>query len=83
MDNRKDARSLTLLTGKVVAPSTRDSVDCAVLNISQSGACILIPKNTEISEPFILEIDHDLQARNCRIAWRSGCRVGLVFDGAE
>jgi hypothetical protein len=83
VDYRKNARSLTLRTGKVHALRAPNSIDCAVLNISQSGACILVPDGTEISESFVLEIDHDRQVRNCKVAWRDGCRIGLKFDDLE
>lgn len=82
-DSRKNARNLTLLTGKVLASSAPTSVDCAVLNISQTGACILVPNGTEIADALVLKIDRDPDAHNCKIAWRAGCRVGLKFEGQD
>jgi hypothetical protein len=82
-DNRRSDRTLTLLTGKVLAPSLPHSVDCAVLNISQSGACILVPKDAEISERFVLQIDDDRRSCTCKMVWRNGSRIGLTFDGPE
>ena len=79
VDNRKSTRELTLLTGRLLSPFAANSIDCAVLDISQSGACILLPKGTEAPDAFVLEIDRDPRARNCRIVWRNGCRMGVVF----
>ena len=80
-DGRKNDRKLTLVTGRVLAPSiAADPIPCAVLNISQSGACILLPEGTQMSESCILEIDHDPGARKCKRVWQSGCRVGVTFN---
>jgi len=79
VENRRTARKLTLLTGKVLASSDARPVDCAVFNISRSGACILVPKGTRIAESFVLRIDHDPRARACKLIWRNGSRVGLTF----
>ena len=83
LDKRKSARNLTLRTAKVLVRSPPCSIDCAVLDISQSGACILVPNDVEMPEAFVLQIDHDSQARSCKIAWRNGCRIGLMFEGCE
>jgi PilZ domain len=83
MDNRRHVRDLTLLTAKVSARSTASPINCAVLNISESGACILVPAGADISETFVLAIDPDRRSRNCRTVWRNGCLVGLKFDEPE
>ena len=83
MESRKDARSLTLRTAKVRAPTAQSAVNCAVLNISVSGACILVPEGAVIPDMFALEVDDESKVRNCKVVWRNGSRIGLTFDGLE
>jgi hypothetical protein len=80
MDNRRAQRQLTLRTGRILAASAQDLVDCAVLNMSRSGACILVPAGTMVLENFELAIDCEDTVRACEVVWRDGPRVGLKFE---
>ena len=80
MDKRRAQRHLTLRTGRILAEDGQGTVDCAVLNISQTGACILVPAGTMIPEGFELAIDCETMVRNCQVVWRDGPRIGLSFD---
>ncbi len=77
-ENRKISRELILQTARIRVPD-QDAIDCAVLNISKSGACILVPAGAEISDFFELAIDHEEAIRQCRRVWQDGARVGVTF----
>jgi hypothetical protein len=79
VESRNSPRELILQTARIRAADRTDVVDCAVLNISESGACILVPAGAEISEMFELAIDHEEAIRHCRRIWQDGARLGVTF----
>ncbi len=83
LENRKSARRLTFRTGRITAPEGPDQIACAILDISSSGACILVPNDAEISEVFELAIDREDAVRRCRRVWRRGARIGIAFLAPE
>jgi hypothetical protein len=78
-ESRSNERLLTLQTGKISIRGECDQIDCAVLNISVSGACILVPADVTIAEFFQLAIDCEHAIRHCRLVWRQGSKIGIVF----
>jgi PilZ domain len=83
LENRNNERHLTLRTGKIILANEPDHIDCAVLNISRSGACILVPAGAAVSDFFELAIDCEEAPRNCRRVWQDGCRIGVAFSDGE
>jgi hypothetical protein len=83
-ENRRNDRQLTFRTGKISGVDASDQIDCAVLNVSRSGACILVPDGATVAEIFELVIDREDGRRVCRRIWQDGSRIGLAFmDGME
>jgi hypothetical protein len=79
LDRRQNSRSLTLKTGKIRSWDAASDVDCAILNISETGACILVPASAAIPDVFRLAVDFDPNAYACKVVWRSGNRIGVSF----
>ena len=79
LENRQSTRQLTLRTGRITAVDAPNQIDCAILNLSRSGACILVPDGCEVVELFELVIDREHGHRNCRLIWRNGSRIGVEF----
>lgn len=53
--------------------------DGAVLNMTTMGARVDIPPDHDLPDRFyMLMPDHRIQP--CRIVWREGIRVGLLFE---
>jgi len=52
--------------------------ECAVKDVTESGATILLPAPDEFPETFRLQIDSG-QERTCRIAWRKDSEIGVEF----
>ena len=75
---RKHERKLTLKTGKLHSDMFVAPVLCAVVNISEGGACILVPDGIEAPLDFRLEFDDGAQY-DCRVCWRSQNRVGVMY----
>jgi PilZ domain len=83
LENRKSTREMTLQTAKIRADGETDGIDCAVLNISRTGACILVPPGAAISDAFELVIDGEEGIRTCRRVWQDGARIGVTFATTE
>lgn len=76
-DRRQQPRHLTLRTGKIHGAGTASEIDCAIFDISDGGACLLLPKGVEVADTFLLTVDPTGVSYACRVAWRAGHRVGV------
>jgi hypothetical protein len=74
---------MTLQTAKILAAGETDGIDCAVLNISETGACILVPPAVAISDTFELAIDSEEAIRTCSLVWQDGARIGVTIATGE
>jgi hypothetical protein len=82
-DHRKHPRQLTLQTAKIFIDSHSPAIPCAVLNISDGGACVLLPTKTYVPSFFDMAIDHKNTLYECRVAWRRGDKVGVAFAASK
>ncbi len=83
MEQRRHPRQLVLKTGKLDCAGEGGMVDCALLNISRSGACVLVPDSAAIPNSISMIIDGDNVVRRCNVAWRAGARIGVAFVSHE
>ena len=79
LESRREYRELTLKTAKIFLDRQTTAIDCAILNISIGGACIMVPTDAKIPDKFDLTTDHDGMIRTCAVAWRAGSRIGVSF----
>lgn len=79
-EHRRHPRELVLRTGKLDCAGDGGTIDCALLNISRSGACVLVPEGAVIPDSVSMIIDGDNEVRHCSVAWRVGARIGVAFD---
>lgn len=77
LERRTHPRSLTLKTGKIVGAHGADNLDCAILNISDGGALVLVSDPTAVPQTFLLEVDPTQVVYVCERMWIEGKRVGL------
>jgi len=82
LDHRRYPRDLVLKTGRIHLADQPD-IDCAILNIAPTGACVLVPDRTDVPDLFDLRIDPDEAVRRCRVVWRDGAKVGFEFVDGE
>ena len=80
LEERLSPRDLTLKTAKIVSDKTTTAIDCAILDVSAAGACVLVTDIAAVPDKFELVIDPDGAKRNCNVAWRSGKRIGLSWS---
>jgi hypothetical protein len=78
-EQRRNNRVLVLKSASIRCAGDMPAIDCAVLNVSPSGACILIPTNVTVPEKFILFVDPHGIRRDCNVVWRKGARIGVEF----
>ena len=62
-----------------MCPNEGLAIDCAVLNVSAGGACILVPEGSRVPGSFMLRVDNEAPMRDCKFAWREGCKIGVSF----
>jgi len=77
---RKSERRLTLKTGRIVVENDAYPLECAILNVSDHGACVLVPLGAVTGDRFTLVIDGSDQGRSCTVAWRDGSRIGVSYE---
>jgi hypothetical protein len=57
--------------------------DCMVLDISAGGARLMVDAPLELPEHFTIELTSRKKARRrCRVVWRAGHLIGIMFAGA-
>jgi hypothetical protein len=54
--------------------------DCALRNLSPSGARVTVTASHEVPDEFYLIVTADRQMRKAKVAWRRGDDLGVVFD---
>lgn len=78
IDSRQRRRQRVLKGGKIYFDHA--VIDCAVRNVSETGAMLEIESPIGIPNNFSLIITQTALQRPCRIAWRSARRIGVLFD---
>lgn len=79
-DRRHTQRQFVLRAGKLIIPDGDSVVECEILNFSESGAGLIVPKDVALPPCFTL---HDVGTDRryaTRVKWRRGKRVGVAFD---
>jgi hypothetical protein len=76
---RQSPRVLTLKTGSVRWADVEIPVECAILNMSGGGACLLVSNADDIPDSFQLAIDFVEGRRACEVVWRTRHRIGVSF----
>ncbi len=79
-DRRRDPRVLTLRTAKLSWFGQLQPIQCAVLDLSAGGACILVPEDLKVPLVVSLELEQPPgPPHRCRVRWRRGAKLGLAF----
>jgi hypothetical protein len=78
-DRRRDQRRRTLMTGKIVHVAGPISFDCAIHNLSVSGASVSFPTELGCPDENYLIVVRSGLAHTARVAWRAPSRLGLRF----
>jgi hypothetical protein len=77
---RRALRKRVLKEGRIVIRRGWSLINCAIRNISETGACIsLTEAECEVPKEFDLLFVNESQLVPCEIRWRKGERLGLRF----
>ena len=80
MDERRSNTRTRVLKGAKITFDQGAAIDCVVRNLSRAGACLEVASPIGIPQTFALVLASDHLRRPCRIAWRTGHRIGVSFD---
>lgn len=75
---RRHPRELTLKTATLQFEGSVP-IACAVLNVSKTGACILLSSTEGIPDSFDLIMDPGGPTHTCSVAWRSKFKLGVWY----
>jgi hypothetical protein len=79
-EHRQNQRTRTLRAGKILFNNRRCVIDCMVRNVSNGGACLLVPNVAGVPSAFDLRIEGEAAIRSCRTMWHARNRLGVKFD---
>jgi PilZ domain-containing protein len=77
-ERRKLARSRVLKGAKIVLGNS-SVIDCAVRNVTNSGARVQIANTVDLPNGLDLTFDGGRSLRPCRVVWRSVTETGVEF----
>ena len=78
-DKRQAKRKRVLKGARILIPSLGISVDCAVRDLSEAGACLVLTAPVAIADNFELAL-YDGAIRQCSVVWRTPRRLGVSFQ---
>jgi hypothetical protein len=79
-DARKAPRLKAIKAGQVVTDPSATALDCAIRNISATGALIRFDKPVELPENVeLIIVSHNIHVR-AHVAWQSGTEAGVEFE---
>jgi hypothetical protein len=80
---RKKPRRQFHYQAKILSSAHGPPLPCAIADVSQSGARIVLESDAELPPEFLLLLSARGGARRiCRLVWRNGLNVGVEFrDG--
>jgi len=81
-ENRSSRRQRTALNGRLVFNNRSSVLDCAVRNLSATGAWLTFPEISELPPEFELEIPNRGLRVLARLVWSRGANHGVAFVDA-
>jgi hypothetical protein len=78
-ERRKFQRTNVQKAARIIAARCHQLIGCTVLNVSMSGAEIIVANAADVPNEFELTFDAARTMRPCRVAWRTENRIGLAF----
>ncbi|OCJ64597.1 hypothetical protein A6U97_28010 [Agrobacterium tumefaciens] len=79
-ERRKSDRMRSLKGARIIYGNGSLTRDCAVRNLSRSGAKLVMPSTAGIPDSFKLEFE-DGARKNCIVRWRKLADIGVEFVG--
>jgi len=80
MDNRRTLqRTRVLRNAKIIVEHHASLIQCTVLDLTGSGACLSLAASYLMPETFELTFEHGRSRRPCQVRWRSDNKIGVSF----
>lgn len=76
-EKRTIFRKRVLKTAQIVLSEKASRLDCAIRNLSDTGACLQV--STTYGIPTNFEVIIEGTRRNCRSIWRTDTKIGVMF----
>jgi len=76
-ENRANVRKRVLKTAQIILSDKAPKLDCAVRNLSNTGACLQL--STTYAIPMSFDVVLDGVRRPCRAVWRTDTKMGVTF----
>lgn len=77
-ERRANPRQRVLLSGKLAYARNAVTADCAIRNLSETGAMVMLPALPLPADPFLIVIKQAF-VHEARTVWRRDDRSGLKF----
>jgi len=77
-EKRDIYRKRVLKNAQIILSEKAPKLDCAVRNLSDTGACLQV--STTYGIPANFEVVIDGVRRSCRSIWRTDTKLGVTFD---
>jgi PilZ domain-containing protein len=69
--------SFSSKVGRIVVDPKSPSIECAIIDISASGACLEV--SSPVTLPKKIEFFSGGTKKKCNVVWKSGRRFGVAF----
>jgi two-component system cell cycle response regulator len=79
--NRKQPRKRVLKRGIVAFNNRHSTLECAVRDLSDTGAKLMLEGSLSAPDTFELIVELDGVEADCVVVWRRGGELGVRFSG--
>jgi hypothetical protein len=80
MNRRQHPRRPTARSARILLNGDGSAINCAVLNFSDGGVCLLVPSADALPDRFDLVLGSSGTRHACAIAWKSQNKIGVRFQ---
>ena len=77
-DKRNIFRKRVLKNAQIILSDKAPKLDCAVRNLSDTGACLEV--STTYGIPANFDVIIEGVRRSCRSVWRTDTKLGVTFE---
>jgi hypothetical protein len=79
-EQRRSIREHVCFPAWIEIDRAAERSECTVLDVSESGARLVVPSKTRFPKEFWLVFSKDgTRRRRCRMAWQSSEQIGLTY----
>jgi hypothetical protein len=79
-DRRSLKRTRISRNAKIIVQRRSPIIYCTVENITGGGARLRLASTSGVPETFDLTFEHGRTRRSCRVVWRTGETLGVIFE---